>query len=92
MSLLSLLNLRMHHDGRQPNYSDYKKTCANKIVPDSEVTKRFSGSTQLSVKFILQINVKMPTTFHSNFVLETKLVKPQNSQLLLQRGGGGGGG
>ena len=26
----------------------------------------------------------MPTTFHLNFVLETKLVKPQNSQLLLR--------
>ena len=31
------------------------------MIPGPEVIKRFSYSTQLSTKFILLINVKMPT-------------------------------
>ena len=31
-------------------------------IPGPEVIKLFPGSTQLSIKFILLINVKMPTT------------------------------
>ena len=31
-----------------------------------EVIKKFSSSTQLSMKFFLPINVKMPTCWHLN--------------------------
>ena len=39
----------------------YLRTCALSEDPGSEVIKLFSCSTQLSMKFSLQINMKMPT-------------------------------
>ena len=36
-------------------------TFTNSLDPESEVIKLFSCSTQLSIKFIMVINVKMPT-------------------------------
>ena len=36
-------------------------TYTNSLDPESEVIKLFSCSTQLNIKFIMVINVKMPT-------------------------------
>ena len=46
-------------------YQPYKNiswgTVADHLLPGPEVIKLFSCSTQLSIKFFLLINVKMPT-------------------------------
>ena len=44
---------------REPSYD---KTRLPSLLPGPEVIKRFSCSTQLCMKLILLINVKMPTT------------------------------
>ena len=41
--------------------TDFSNAPMNEISPGPEVIKLFSCSTQLSTKFILLINVKMPT-------------------------------
>ena len=41
------------------------------LVLDPEVIKLFTYSTQLSTKFILLINVKMPTIYHKYNIEET---------------------
>ena len=62
-----------------------KKKCSNFIFfqPDLEVIKLFSCSTQLSTKFILLINVKMPTivgisTLMSKINTTSKRLKARN--------------
>ena len=42
------------------------------VDPDHEAIKLFSCSTQLSMKFIMLINVKMPTMLHFNIYKHDK--------------------
>ena len=44
-----------------PEIKNTCNVCRNSQLPGPKVIKLFSYSTQLSMKFILPINVKMPT-------------------------------
>ena len=44
-----------------PNFWTFTRPCSSQLILGPEVIKLFSCSTQLRAKFILLINVKMPT-------------------------------
>ena len=53
--------MNIHSLARVIFKTDFSNAPMNEISPGPEVIKLFSCSTQLSTKFILLINVKMPT-------------------------------
>ena len=48
-------------------------------VPGPEEKKTFSCSTQMSMKSILLIHVKLPTTVYQQYKLLTLMIKPEIS-------------
>ena len=84
MKLMKILGLRCYEMGTR--YFTVEKNAKNLHSPGPEIIKRFSCSTQLSMKFFRLINVKMPTivgilTFMSRKNSIPGLSEPKRSQI-----------